>query len=64
MRLGIRSIAVQGGGSLDYKPKGECAMSYKIVNGSIWVMYEGKWWLDSILYMLYPELKARGLVRA
>lgn len=38
-------------------------MSYKIKNGSVWVMYNGVWWLGDILFTLYPDLKARRLTQ-
>lgn len=38
-------------------------MSYKIKNGVVWVMHEGKWWLDSVLYTIYPDFKQQGLIK-
>lgn len=38
-------------------------MAYKIKNGAVWIQHDGKWWLDSVLFMCYPELKAKGLVK-
>lgn len=38
-------------------------MSYKIKNGGVWVLYQGKWWLDSMLFMCYPTLKNEKLTR-
>lgn len=36
-------------------------MSYKIKNGNVWVLFNGTWWLDTVLFALYPELRSRGL---
>lgn len=39
-------------------------MSYKIKNGVVWIQYEGKWWLENVLYTIYPDLKDKGLRKA
>lgn len=36
-------------------------MAYKIKNGFVWVQYKGAWWLDTVLFTIYPELKKNKL---
>lgn len=38
-------------------------MSYKVKNGAVWVMFNGMWWLDSVLFTIYPDLKGSTLVK-
>lgn len=38
-------------------------MAYKVENGHVWIQYEGKWWLDDVLFICYPELKSKRLRR-
>lgn len=32
-------------------------MSYKIKNGFVFINYNGSWWLDEVLFAIYPDLK-------
>lgn len=36
-------------------------MSYKIKNGIVYVCYKGVWYLDSVLFSIWPELRGAKL---
>lgn len=36
-------------------------MEYKLKNGIVYVLYEGKYWIEDVLYKFYPNLMSKGL---